>query len=69
MRRAALALSLTFVCGCGSCVEEKSAPVVEPASPAPVRTILSVGEAGSRRPVVVGDGVGFAGIGQRDASR
>lgn len=60
MRRVVAALSLMLLSGCGSCLEDKKIPETEQPTPT-IKTITKTTEGGAKRPVLVGEGVRFAG--------
>ena len=66
MKRRRAILGLMLLNGCGSCFEDRSVPEQRAAT---ITTITITTEAGPTRTVLVGEGVGFAGLPERDASR
>jgi len=53
------AFFLMLLSGCGSCLEDKKVPETEQPVPT-IKTVTKTTEAGTKRPVLVGEGVNFA---------
>ena len=65
MQRTVAIVSLMLLSGCGSCFDDKKVPEVDHAPT--IQTVTRTTEGGGKRPVLVGESVGFAGLIPRDA--